>query len=135
VSLASLLNQGPSSTFAFEHAMSHRRLLGAMSPLDRFSIIPYQIEAAGRGMVGSGTVGNRPDHMLDHGVAHEDYQMNLPGWYGTGTFGIMNPAYNLVDNDLMHDGQRQWWTHQNFQEHLTAENVNTINQVFVYPFW
>ena len=125
--LSVLLAQNPvqNHTFSFEHAMSHRRLLANLSPLGRFSVIPYHVDP-GR---------NNTHWHLDHGQSHDDFQMNLPGWYGPGTFDILNPAYNIIDTDLMSESQRKWWTFQNHQEHLVAENINSLTEVWIFPFW
>jgi hypothetical protein len=117
-------NQEP--TFSFEHAMSHRRLLGAMAPLTRFSVIPY-------GPITPGY--NTGDWHLDHEQAHDDFQLTIPGWFGIPTSGIINPVYPLVETDFRNEDQLKWWTFHNFQEHLTGENALNWQEEFTFPFW
>jgi hypothetical protein len=59
--------------------MSHRRLLGSMSPLDRFSAIPYVLSP----FTGNG------DWRQEHQQAHSDFVGILPGWYGTTIIGVV----------------------------------------------
>jgi hypothetical protein len=117
--------------FEFDHLMAHRTNLGAMSPLTRFSLVPYQLDPAT----------NKPMWHLIHGQAHVDFTDTLPYWYY-----LVNPAYwpnegvgipsrqPLVDTDLENDEKRTWWTFVNHQEHLAAQNSASFVE-WVFPFW
>ena len=109
-------------TFAFEHAMAHRTFLGAIAPLDRFSVIPYFIDPQQ----------NEPRWRLNHQQAHIDALPHLPAWYGWDTFGV-SFMHNLLDYDLDDEEQRTWWTFANQQEHYAA--MHSLPAELTYPFW
>lgn len=138
---------GQTETFAFEHAMAHRQLLGAMatsvnvytpaapSPVNPF-ILPGTTGLTGFSAVPYGPLdpqSNASLWHLDHGQAHTDAQISLPDYFGYPTEGLINPASNMVDFNLDVPGQRTWWTFANHQEHLVAQSV--LPQVLVFPFW
>lgn len=115
--------------------MAHRNALGVMSPLDRFSIIPYFVDPD----LGD----NRPASMwnLDHQQAHNDALNNLPSAFGATTVGL-RIGQNLVDSNLSDPEQRRWWTFQNHMEHYVGGNTITPNTYFpepavqwIWPFW
>jgi hypothetical protein len=128
-------------TFAFEHAMAHRRLLGSMAPLTRFSVVPYEL-VPGR---------NIDMWHRDHQQAHGDFQAVLAGYLGGTGFGIprkqvvppapapilsqLGPAYNIEDYDLRFRAARQWWVFQNHQAHLDAEVTLSLLEALTFPFF
>lgn len=111
-------------TFAFEHSMSHRRLLGSMAPLPRFSTIPY--------VLNPGT--NLGDWHQDHQQAHNDFTVTLPGWFGFPVTTFIHPGYDLQDTDLRNRNVRTWWTFQNEYTHRIAENIQN-SELWIFPFW
>jgi hypothetical protein len=121
--------------FPWDHAFAHRNALGVMSPLDRFSSIPYFIDP----MQDIATPGSM--WHLDHQSAHNDALANLPTEFGASTVGLFI-GQNLRDTDLDDPRQRLWWTFQNHMEHYVGGNTITPNVQFpppapqwVYPFW
>jgi hypothetical protein len=100
--------------FAFDHAMRHRDALGAMAPLDRFTLIPYFVDPSTE----------KPFWLLVHGQAHIDF---------TSTLSIPSQQ-PLVDTDLADERKRTWWEFVNNQEHLLAEDA-TVNMTLTFPFW
>lgn len=121
--------------FAFDHAMTHRNGLGVMSPLDRFSAIPYFVDP----MQNIGT----PASMwhLDHQAAHNDALANLPTQFGASTIGLRIGGI-LRDYNLDNPDQRKWWEFANHQEHFVGGNTISPNIQFpppapqwTYPFW
>lgn len=148
MSLATLLTEpvgpGQAETFAFEHAMAHRELLGAMAtPVSTevltppaLRILPGTTGLAGFSALPYGPLdpqSNASLWHLDHGQAHSDAQTSLPNYFGATARGLLNPAPNMVDFNLDVPGQRTWWTFVNHQEHLAAQNV--LPQALVFPFW
>jgi hypothetical protein len=123
--------------FAFQHAMYHRNALGVMSPLTRFSVIPYFIDPA---------TGKRSadSWYLNHGQAHNDAMNNLPSTYlGEVTAGSGVGA-NLVDTVLDNPWSRSWWVFQNNLEHYVGANtILPAPQIpppppaptWTFPFW
>jgi hypothetical protein len=135
-------------TFGFEHAMAHRRLLGSMAPLTRFSVVPYEL-----------TPGRNLDMWhRDHQQAHNDVQATIAGYLGgfgygvfrfpgqpippphvipapEGTVSQLSLAYNIEDYDLRSESQQRWWAFQNHQAHLDAESVLSLLEKLVYPFF
>lgn len=132
MSLASLLvipdNPVGQATFGFEHAMAHRGLLGAMAPLDRFSVIPYFIHPQ---TLPSG------GWRMDHQQAHDDFRVNLPvfwGWYQIGTeeYGV-GSGQSL--QDIYSQDHLQWWTFVNNMDHYVAANLLPLEFELTFPFW
>jgi hypothetical protein len=131
-----LLNQDDPS-FAFEHAMAHRRVLGIMSPLDRFSIVPYFIDPMDPQASADGW-------HLNHQQAHNDSLNEVPTGYGATEVGL-RVGQNLVDTDLTAPQAKAWWTFQNHMEHyvqagtfLPATTALPAPQQapnWRYPFW
>jgi hypothetical protein len=116
--MAQILTMGDNplqqKAFAFDHAMRHRDVLGAMAPLDRFTLIPYFVDPSTE----------KPFWLLVHGQAHIDF---------TGTLGIPT-RQPLVDTNLANDEKRSWWEFVNNQEHMLAEDA-TVNATLTFPFW
>jgi hypothetical protein len=123
--------------FVWEHAMAHRNALGVMSPLTRFSAVPYFIDPF---------TARRPADQwhFDHQQAHDDSQNHLPADYlgdivvGTGV------GANLVDSDLSDPWNRSWWTFKNHIEHFVGSNTILPQPqtpppppapVWKFPFW
>ena len=84
--------------FGFEHAMAHRELLGAMAPLDRFSVIPYFVHPQ---TLPSG--GWRMDHQQAHNAMAATPSPLL--------------EQILRDSNLFNPEQRKWWEFMNHHEH------------------
>jgi len=117
--------------FAFDHAMRHRENLGAMSPLTRFSLLPYFIDPEK----------NTPFWHLVHGQAHIDFTETLPFWWDLPdpslwpNNGVGIPSRQpLVDTNLDNSQKRNWWEFANNQEHMIAE-ASLTNATLTYPFW
>lgn len=123
-------NEGPlaEAVFAFEHAMAHREVLGAMSPLTQFSVIPYFIYPMHNE--------NQPGSTwhLNHQQAHNDVLSKLPSIIpGRG----LDTDMVLRDSDLSNPRQGPWWTFANHQIHFLA-NAAVLPQTgpgWTYPFW
>lgn len=120
--------------------MAHRLLLGAMSTpaptpiegeffagtagLQRFTALPYFIDP----QINVGM------WHLDHGQAHQDAQVALPGYFGGETVGGLNlPGFDFVSMDFAREGLLQWWTFENHQQHYVAQSVLPLELTF--PFW
>ena len=116
------------NTFAFEHAMAHRNVLGAMSPLDAFSVVPYLLDPM------QNTEIPATKWHQNHQQAHDDFNNALPTYFGATTVGI-RPAVNLIDYNLTDQRQLAWWTFSNQTEHFVAENSILPPLVLDYPFW
>ena len=113
--LATLLNPDD-PWFAFEHANAHRNLLGVMSPLTRFSVLPYFLDPLGD--VNTSASGWR----FDHQQAHNDTDNQLPETFTSQSLGFSSSA-NLVDSNLADPWNRSWWTHTNHMEHYVDNNT------------
>jgi hypothetical protein len=116
--------------------MSHRIALGVMSPLNRFSILPYLIDP----MLENTAIPAGPWN-LRHQQAHNDALQNLPTSFGAATVGLFI-GQNIRDTDLDDPRQRTWWTFQNHMEHYVGGNtLSPTEQLpppapqWVYPFW
>jgi|SRR5215471_2484299 len=157
MTLATLLVEpvgpGQAETFAFEHAMAHRQLLGGMAtpvsvftptipvpppppPLPHAFILPGTTGLSGFSAIPYGPLdpaAQTSPWNLDHGQAHSDFQITLPGWFSIAEPEQLNPAQPMVDFNLQDAGQRAWWTFANHQEHQTAETVLPLE--LTYPFW
>jgi hypothetical protein len=126
---------GQRAAFEFEHAMAHRNALGVMSPLTRFSVIPYLIDPMQHG--------NRPagKWSLNHQQAHDDALRYLPSQFGSADRGLYI-GQDLVDSNLDNPRQRTWWIFQNHMEHYIGGSTIIPNvpipppaPQWVYPFW
>lgn len=149
MSLSYLLMQPTAQTlpsWQFEHAMSHRLLMGAMSEaptitefpitggpgrrfhvgggFQRFSALPYLIDPQQ----------NVGMWHLNHNQAHSDFQRALPGYFAFTTTGTLSPTFpGFTSMDFADPGLLGWWTFVNHQEHLTAQTVLPLE--LNYPFW
>ena len=115
--------------------MAHRNGLGVMSPLDRFSAIPYLLDP----MQDISTPGS--GWHLDHQQAHNDAMDYLPTEFGASTVGLRIGGI-LRDYDLDDERQRKWWEFQNHMEHYVGANSISPNVYlpppaiqWTYPFW
>lgn len=134
MSRAALLNMDDPA-FGFYHAMAHRNAFGVMSPLNRFSVLPYFIDPW------LGDSGAARKWNLNHQQAHNDALQNLPEYFGATSIGLRIGG-NLIDSDLNNPRQRKWFEFQNHQEHYVGGDVILPNVQFpppapqwVYPFW
>lgn len=109
---------GQASAFTFDHTMQHRLLLGGMSPLDRFSALPYFLDP----------FSNAPWYHMNHQKAHNDALETL---FEEASGGIPSNQ-NMIDTDLDNARKRTWWMHVNKMEHQIASSEL---QNLVYPFW
>jgi len=150
MALPTLLRRGGSDAeraqFAFDHAMAHRELLGGLSPLPRFSVLPYHIDPQWPTLAG---------WEINHQSAHNDMMANLPSW--SWTFWVPRPPdyqllppppapgyapdpiplglpsnLNLMDSET-NEAARAWWEFTNHQEHLMAQS--TLHQKLMKPYW
>lgn len=108
--------------YAWNHAMDHRTLLGAMPAYDRiptnvFSAVPYWIHP------------QRNDGMwhLNHNQAHLDAITTPPPTFG-------QPYPGLYLDPIQNDGQQRWFTWANEREHLTAHSMYDLTQP-MFPTW
>jgi len=108
----SLLQIGPS--FPWEHQNAHRELLGALSPLYRYSTLPYFMTPLDQSLP-----------RLIHQQAHLD--------------AMPTPAVALSPNLLdtwPKDKNREslsWWLFANHNSHYIAQNE--MDSELTYPFW
>ena len=128
--LPSLLTMDDPSYF-FDHQMAHRLPLGAMSPLDRFSPLPYILDPYREGGW----------WRLLHSTAQDSFIEDLPSWPGSrGQEGWPNDGIGLASDqplfapDIFKPGHRKWFEFANFQEHRIAEASISFEEL-VYPFW
>ena len=135
MSRASLLNSYEPG-FVFEHAMAHRNALGVMSPLPRFSVIPYFLDPMM--LTEPGGVWQQ-----NHMQAHADAAKQLPSQFGSGTLGLAINA-NMLDYAFDDPDSREWWTFVNHIEHYVGGNTILPQSApqppppapqWTYPFW
>lgn len=131
----SVLLNSDDPIFSFEHAMAHRNAMGVMSPLTRFSVIPYFIDPVER------DVSNASKYQLNHQQAHNDALLHLPTEFGAPTIGLRF-GQNLIDYDLRNPASKKLWAFYNHQEHYVGGNTILPNVQFpppapqwAYPFW
>lgn len=130
MSVASLLVYKNSPTFAFEHAMAHRNMLGGMAPLDQFSVLPYLLDPMQKP--------NEPvtKWHLNHQQAHNDAMVTLLSpYYGLVELTGINSHQILIDTPLAEEGPQRWWTFNNQQEHLLAQASILLATELTYPSW
>lgn len=133
MSVASLLTRND-RWFVFEHAMAHRRALGIMAPLSRFTAVPYFID---------------PEQYVDqpasfwhinHQQAHRNALANFPIQYGSASIGL-RIGTTLSDADLADEREARWWEFQNHVEHYVGNKTITPGPApppapqTKYPFW
>jgi hypothetical protein len=118
--------------FSFEHAMSHRTFFGVMSPLTRFSVLPYFLDPM------DGTNLEAGNWHLNHQQAHDDAYSALPQYYSAKPIGIPGGSI-LVNVDFDNADAVKWWEFTNMVEHqvLTATILPSPspNIQWTYPFW
>ena len=112
-----------SRSFDWEHSNAHRYFLGAMSPLYRFSTLPYFIDP------------RRDDGMwrLTHQRAHQDAMTTLPFYPYTG----VPFTQNLIDLPLSKKSTEQvsFWLFQNHNEHYVGQTQIPADLERIFPFW
>jgi hypothetical protein len=130
MSLATLLvipdTDAGRNAFTFDHAMNHRNLLTVMGPLDQWSVLPYFIDPTSYDAL-PGT-----NWHLNHNQAHSDFITFLPANPDVLEAG-MTINQNLLDEDFRQEGNRQWWTFNNHQEHLIPSNTIVTLDLTVPP--
>lgn len=99
--------------FWFEEAMAHRTILGAMSPLDRFSVLPYFLDP----------FLNNALWLLTHQQAQDDATRTVQG---------LSAAANLVDTNFDSPEQRAWWE---FVNHLELYEATGLLPLPLTPAW
>lgn len=114
--------------FAFEHMMAHRRYFSQMSPLDRYSALPYLLDPA------YDTAIRASLWHLNHQKAHTDFATSLPANYNTVEVGIPT-AQPLADSDLSDEASLTWWTFLQHREHFLADQAILPLQSGMWPFW
>lgn len=115
--LATLINPDD-PIFDFEHMMAHRNYFAIMAPLNRFSILPYLLDPSRGTDIRAG-----PWH-LNHQQSHNDFNGSLPPYWTAQSIGFGIPANQiLVDSSLAEAESRTWWTFNNHQQHLIANNA------------
>jgi len=131
------------ATFSFEHAMAHRQLWAAMSPLSRFSVLPYLIDPQ--------QIGGK--YLLNHQQAHWDMSQTLPTFApGLGLITVTEPDGTqqtvvplgglalssnppLQDTPLDNPDRTKWWLFANHTDHLDAMSTLPLAEEWVFPFW
>jgi hypothetical protein len=143
----SLLRMGDSpgerATFVWEHINAHRTFYAAMSPLARFTTMPYLLDPQ------PPPTPRLNDAMwrLKHQQAHDDSMVTLPTW----PYSVIGrlPAeqvpdplplglptnQNLIDTDLDNPGRRNDWLFTNHNEHYVGTTVMPAVSEWVWPFW
>ena len=136
MSTANLLNINDPA-FEFWEAMELRQFLGAMSPLTRFSVLPYLLDPM-------------PEYpgpairfwMLNHQRAQTDAIGTIPtwGWPGPGFPpypGALDVAVpenqNLQDIHFTNPAEQIWFGFVNHQELYVASTY--LPEILTYPFW
>lgn len=114
MSTATLINMDD-PLWVFEEAMATRTLLGGMSPLDRFSVLPYLLDP----MV------DMPFWRLNHQQAQDDAIRTL------GVFTIPAPQ-PLQDNKLDSPTARAWFS---FVDELEMRIATSVLPSPLLPAW
>jgi hypothetical protein len=106
-----------------------------MSPLSRFSVLPYQIDPFQLG----------GKYLLDHQQAHWDMTQNLPSYppgVGTtsgpgGTTIVPTGALALASDPILiaPDLENKWSIFANMIAHQDAMTVYPLPEDLTYPFW
>ena len=89
--------------FWFSEAMAHRTLLGAMSPLDRFTVLPYLL-----------------DPFQDTGMWRLNQQQAQNDAMESLQLTTIPAAQNLYDTDFSNPAQAAWFTFVNHLELYVA---------------
>ena len=125
MSTANLINLNDPA-YEFWEAMEHRRLLGAMDPLTRFSVLPYLLDPIPTQLRSPAA----RFWAFNHEKAQTDAMSTTPTWTGIGpppypgTFAVsvtIPENQNLQDSDLTNPGQRAWFQFANWMQHYLAE--------------
>lgn len=116
--------------FAFEHMMAHRRYFAVMSPLNRFSALPYLLDPAYDTNIRASM------WHINHQKAHTDFANSLPANYNAGPDQVGIPtAQPLADSDLSNAESLTWWTFLQHEEHYLADQAILPLQAGTWPFW
>lgn len=123
-----VLTNSDDPIFAFEHMMAHRRYFAVMSPLNRFSVLPYVLDP-----VYDTEIRASMWHQ-NHQQAHTDFATSLPANYNTKEIGL--PTFQPVaDSDLANPESATWWTFIQHREHFLADEAILPTQAGTFPFW
>lgn len=130
MTVASLLERGNDPAFAFEHARSHSQFFGLMSPLTRFSVLPYLLDPESDVSTPAG------EWNLNHQQAHNDFLLTLPSYFGATRTGIPISQV-MVDVNLNDPEQRTWWEFTNLIEHQMGGQTSPPPgyRGWQFPFW
>ena len=99
--------------------MAHRTLMGALAPLDQFSVVPYSLDPM-RNIDVPGS-----DWHLDHQQAHNDFTTAL----------AIKPPQILLDSNLAQQDDQPWWTFANHLEHYEGQSAVQLATVLTFPSW
>ena len=136
MSTAPLLNLDDPMWEFFE-AMTHRQFLGAMFPLTRFSVLPYNLDPI---PVYPGPAARF--WMMNHQKAQTDAMTTIPTWGFAGpglppypgTLDVNVPEnQNLQDSHITIPDQRAWFTFINHQEMYVASTF--LPELLTLPTW
>jgi hypothetical protein len=116
--------------------MAHREYLGVMSPLPRFSVIPYWVDPM---------TAKRPadNWHFNHQQAHDDADNAIPSTY-MGPPAVVGFSPNMKDANLSDPWGKAWWTFINNREHFVESNAilpapqippPPPAPIIKYPFW
>ena len=151
MSLATLIGEPQTGlawgTFAFEHAMAHRSLMGIMGVEGEFvrevvgpPIVPGHFLPNIGGLQGFTTMPYFIDPQsndglwhLFHNQAHQDAMSVLPNSFGFTAIGNIAPNHDFVDYNLDKEGKATYWVWRNHQQHLDANSASPLESIF--PFW
>jgi hypothetical protein len=122
--------------FSFQHAMNHRDFLGVMSPLTRFSGIPYFIDPF---------TARRPadNWHFNHQTAHDDADNAIPSTYMAPP-AVVGFSPNMKDANLANAWDKSWFIFLNHMEHFVeSQAILPAPQIpppppapiIKYPFW
>lgn len=114
--------------FPFEHMMAHRRYFSQMSPLNRFSALPYLLDPPYDTNIRASL------WHLNHQKSHTDFAASLPANYNATEIGL--PLRQpLADSNLADPESRIWWSFAQHREHYLADQAILPLQSGTWPFW
>jgi hypothetical protein len=122
-------------TYAFEHAMAHRTLYAAMSPLSRFSVLPYLIDPQQEG----------GKYLQNHQQAHWDAITTIPTFppeigvitNPDGSLTIPSGGIGLSSNPILFAPEldKLWNVFANHTAHYNAMTTLPVAENQIFPFW